>query len=108
MSSSLNVGPRAQILSKIVPCLSLSTLVSLGILPLTDNSVPADHGTKGPYACVGKRLALLEIRRVVAEVLSRYDIKVTPEHNKEGFLDGKQDTFTLVSADLPLIFTPRL
>ncbi|KAI1124607.1 putative cytochrome P450 oxidoreductase, partial [Nemania abortiva] len=61
----------------------------------------------GPYACVGKRLAMMEIRRVVAEILWRYDFTVTPEHNKEAFLDGKQDTFTLVSSPLPLVFTER-
>lgn len=61
----------------------------------------------GPYACVGKRLALIEIRRVVAEVLTRYDVRAAPFLNKEAFVDGKQDTFTLVSAPLPLIFTPR-
>ncbi|KAI0534986.1 putative cytochrome P450 oxidoreductase [Xylaria digitata] len=61
----------------------------------------------GPYACVGKRLALMEIRRVVAEILSRYDFTTTPDHDKNAFLDGKQDTFTLVSAPLRLVFVKR-
>lgn len=63
--------------------------------------------TKGPYACVGKRLAMLEVRRVVGELFSRYDIALTPGHTREEFLGGKQDTFTVVSAPLPLVFTPR-
>ncbi|KAK1753804.1 Tryprostatin B 6-hydroxylase [Echria macrotheca] len=62
----------------------------------------------GPYACVGKRLALLEIRRVVAEILSRYDVRPEPGHSPEAFLDGKEDTFTTVSSPLPLIFTKRV
>jgi len=50
---------------------------------------------------------MLEIRRLVAEILWRYDVGVGPGHTKEGFLDGKQDTFTTVSSPLPLIFTER-
>lgn len=63
---------------------------------------------QGPYACVGKRLAMLELRRVVAEILWRYDVAVAPGQTKEAFLDGKQDTFTTVSAPLPIIFTERV
>ncbi|KAK5997675.1 Cytochrome P450 monooxygenase orf5 [Cladobotryum mycophilum] len=61
----------------------------------------------GTWACVGKRLAMMEIRRVVAEVLSLYDVRIAPGHSKEEFLSGKQDTFTLVSSPLPVIFTKR-
>ncbi|KAK4034826.1 cytochrome P450 monooxygenase [Parachaetomium inaequale] len=62
----------------------------------------------GPYACVGKRLAMLELRRVVGEILLRYDLTIAPGKTKEGFLDGKQDTFTTVSAPLPVIFSERV
>ncbi|KAK4448808.1 Tryprostatin B 6-hydroxylase [Podospora aff. communis PSN243] len=61
----------------------------------------------GPYACVGKRLALLEIRRVVAEVLARYYISFAKEETRDMFLEAKEDTFTTVSGSLPLVFTPR-
>lgn len=61
----------------------------------------------GAYACVGKRLAMLELRRVIAEILSRYDLTIAPGQTKEAFLEGKQDTFTTVSAPLPIIFTER-
>ncbi|KAI8952903.1 putative cytochrome P450 oxidoreductase [Xylaria longipes] len=63
--------------------------------------------SSGPYACVGKRLAMMEIRRVVAEILSQYDFSAAPDHDKEAFLDGKQDTFTLVSSPLQLVFVDR-
>ncbi|KAL2264565.1 hypothetical protein VTJ83DRAFT_7075 [Remersonia thermophila] len=62
----------------------------------------------GPYACIGKRLAMLEMRRVIAELLSRYDLAVAPGQTKDMFLDGKQDTFTTVSAPLPVIFQDRV
>ncbi|KAK0650024.1 cytochrome P450 monooxygenase-like protein [Cercophora newfieldiana] len=61
----------------------------------------------GPYACVGKRLALLEIRRVVGEVLARYHITPADSQSVDAFLEAKEDTFTTVSGTLPLIFTPR-
>ena len=50
---------------------------------------------------------MLELRRVVAEILWRYDLTIAPGQTKEAFLDGKQDTFTTVSASLPIIFTER-
>ncbi|KAK2616801.1 hypothetical protein QQS21_000178 [Conoideocrella luteorostrata] len=61
----------------------------------------------GPYGCVGKRLAMMEIRRVVAEILSRYNLSLAPSQGKEAFLNGKQDTFTVVSAPLFLQFSRR-
>jgi hypothetical protein len=50
---------------------------------------------------------MLELRRVVGEILLRYDLTIAPGQTKQGFLDGKQDTFTTVSAPLPVIFTER-
>ncbi|KAG8410234.1 hypothetical protein J3459_017226 [Metarhizium acridum] len=49
----------------------------------------------------------MEIRRVVAELFWRYNVRIAPGQTKEAFLEGKQDTFTPVSPPLPLIFTPR-
>ncbi|KAK3303718.1 cytochrome P450 monooxygenase-like protein [Chaetomium strumarium] len=74
---------------------------------IKDRSVYIPFNT-GPYGCVGKRLAMLEMRRVVAEILSRYDMAIAPDQTREMFLDGKQDTFTTVSAPLPVIFTERV
>lgn len=83
-------------------------------LPLGGGIVQARAGEReltlfstGPYACVGKRLAMVEMRRVTAEIVSRYDIAVAPGQSKEQFLDGVQDTFTTVAAPLHLIFTKR-
>ncbi|KAL2152874.1 hypothetical protein VTH82DRAFT_4029 [Thermothelomyces myriococcoides] len=73
---------------------------------ILDKSVYIPFNT-GAYACVGKRLAMLELRRVIAEILSRYDLTIAPGQTKEAFLEGKQDTFTTVSAPLPIIFTER-
>ncbi|KAL1840415.1 hypothetical protein VTJ49DRAFT_489 [Mycothermus thermophilus] len=72
-----------------------------------DKSVFIPFNT-GPYACIGKRLAMLELRRVIAEILSRYNLAIAPGQTKGMFLDGKQDTFTTVSAPLPVIFKDRV
>lgn len=49
----------------------------------------------------------MELRRVVAEVFTRYDVSFAPEQAKSAFLEGKRDTFTLVAGSLQLIFSRR-
>lgn len=61
----------------------------------------------GSYACVGRRLALMEVRRAVAAIICQYDIALGPGQTREGFLNGKIDAFTLVAAPLSLNFTRR-
>ncbi|BCR84059.1 cytochrome P450 [Aspergillus chevalieri] len=61
----------------------------------------------GSYACVGRRLALMEIRRVTADLLSRFNISFAPGQSEKTFLDGKVDAFTLVAAPLWLEFSRR-
>lgn len=50
---------------------------------------------------------MMKFRRVVAEVLTRYDLALPPGHDAHTFLDGKQDVFTTVPGQLDLIFTKR-
>ncbi|KAK2753551.1 hypothetical protein FQN54_007328 [Arachnomyces sp. PD_36] len=61
----------------------------------------------GPYACIGKRLALMELRRVTAELLRSYDISLAPGQTQEAFLNDSVDTFTCTPATLMLNFTKR-
>jgi cytochrome P450 len=61
----------------------------------------------GPYSCVGKQLALMEIRYVVAQIIHRYDLALAPGQSEELFLRGKRDTFTLVLGPLNLVFSHR-
>ncbi|KAE8415293.1 cytochrome P450 [Aspergillus pseudocaelatus] len=63
--------------------------------------------SSGPYACVGKRLALMELRRVVAMILYSYDVALAPGQSAKSFWEGQLDTFTLVAPSLKLIFTKR-
>lgn len=50
---------------------------------------------------------MMEVRRVVAEILVRYDIAFAPTQSESAFLDGKRDAFTLVAAPLQLVFQKR-
>jgi hypothetical protein len=49
----------------------------------------------------------MELRRVTAELLHRYDVSLAPSQTEKSFLEGKQDTFTLVPAALSLVFRRR-
>jgi cytochrome P450 len=61
----------------------------------------------GASSCVGKNLALMELRYVVAQVVNRYDVALASGQNKQSFLDGKRDTFKLSLGQLNIIFFQR-
>ena len=50
---------------------------------------------------------MMELRRVTAEPLTRYDIDLAPGQSAEAFLEGGRDFFTLSTGPLELVFTPR-
>lgn len=56
---------------------------------------------------MGKHLALMELRQVIASLVHRYDVKFAPGQTSEAFEDGKRDTFTLACPKLELVFTHR-
>lgn len=49
----------------------------------------------------------MELRRVTAEILIRYDAAFDTNQTAAAFLDGKKDTFTLATAPLRLVFKER-
>ena len=49
----------------------------------------------------------MEIRRVIAEVFTRYEVSFGPGHSDAKFLDEGVDAFTLVPGPLELIFQKR-
>jgi hypothetical protein len=61
----------------------------------------------GPYGCVGKQLGLMEIRIVVARIVSEFDVKFAPGEDGTALLEESHDTFTMALAPLELIFTKR-
>lgn len=74
---------------------------------LIKNSAVYSPFSIGPYGCVGKQLALMEIRGVTSRILQKYDISLAPGQTKEAFFIGLVDGFTLACPKLDLIFTPR-
>lgn len=61
----------------------------------------------GPYGCVGKQLALLSLRTVIASLVHHFDIKFADGETGEGLLYDTRDVFTLELAPLNLVFTRR-
>ncbi|OQU97048.1 hypothetical protein CLAIMM_03051 [Cladophialophora immunda] len=82
-----------------------------------DEERPADyhHDTRafipfnlGQYACIGKGLALLEMRLVVAELVKRFDITLDDSHDEKAFQQAVRSNLSLLKGRLPLIFTERM
>jgi cytochrome P450 len=61
----------------------------------------------GAYSCVGKQLALMELRWVLTTVVNQFDMEFLPGFDEQAFVDGSEDTFTLVCAPLPVRFSKR-
>lgn len=61
----------------------------------------------GPYGCVGKQLALNEIRTVVAKLVLEFDVKFAEGEDGRRILEETKDYFVLGLGDLELCFTPR-
>jgi len=59
----------------------------------------------GPYSCIGKQLALMELRTVVAMLVTRFDVHFAPGEDGSALLENVQDVFTVCLNDLDLVFT---
>lgn len=75
-------------------------------------------------SCVGKQLALTEIRYVVSQMVRRWDFELVADggggeegegeghiiHTKkaeDAFLSGKSENFTMIPGRLDVVFRPR-
>lgn len=68
------------------------------------NSIPF---SVGPYGCVGKQLALTELRYVISQIVNRYDVRFADGQTAKQFALDKKDNFTLACGKLELVFTER-
>ncbi|KAF5638147.1 cytochrome P450 monooxygenase cytochrome P450 [Fusarium sp. NRRL 25303] len=73
---------------------------------IKDASVYAPFST-GRGVCAGKQLGLMEMRYVLMDILSRYNIAFAPGANPQAFIDGLRDCYTLELPRLDMVFTPR-
>ncbi|KAG5767735.1 hypothetical protein H9Q72_004499 [Fusarium xylarioides] len=61
----------------------------------------------GRYSCAGKQLGLLEVRHVLTQIVSKFDIRLAPNQTVEAFQDGLADGFTLLCPKLEMVFERR-
>lgn len=61
----------------------------------------------GVYGCIGKPLALLEMRTLIAKLVMKYDVAFAPGEDGKALMEDTKDHFTLGLADLNLTFQPR-
>jgi cytochrome P450 len=61
----------------------------------------------GPYACVGKALAMAEMRLVVASVVSRFDVRPAEGMTGERYGEGQREMLTLMYKDVVVVFEER-
>ncbi|KAJ3561618.1 hypothetical protein NPX13_g8874 [Xylaria arbuscula] len=63
---------------------------------------------RGTFSCVGKQLALMEMRYVVSRMVRLYDMNFAKGQTPEAFTEGNFDTFTVRLAPLNMVLTHRL
>ncbi|KAI4180677.1 MAG: hypothetical protein L6R41_007075 [Letrouitia leprolyta] len=78
----------------------------------TEPSLVKDKGAfrpfgLGPYGCVGKHLALLEIRVVLTEIVDKYTIEFAPDEDCSIMFGQLQDVFTAGPGKCDLVFSLR-
>jgi cytochrome P450 len=65
----------------------------------------------GPAGCVGKPLALMELRAIACFILQKYQIKPAPGDTEAKMVDGWEDTlqdlYTTQWGALPVVLTRR-
>ncbi|KAL4803988.1 cytochrome P450 [Aspergillus unguis] len=61
----------------------------------------------GSFSCVGKQVALMELRMTTALLVSQMDIRFAPGENGQRLLNESKDFFTMSIAGLDLVFTSR-
>ncbi|KAA6415515.1 MAG: cytochrome P450 [Lasallia pustulata] len=73
---------------------------------IKDKSAFAPFST-GTYDCIGKQLALLSLRTVIAKLIKDFDVSFAPGDNGEYFAKNTTQHFTWGLAELNLVLTKR-
>lgn len=61
----------------------------------------------GPFGCIGKNLAYMEIRLLTAQLIMQFDVALAPGEDGTKLLQKSRDHFTMGLADLELVFRRR-
>ena len=82
---------------------------ALGLPPLHLSSFRHTNANfPGRYSCVGKNLALQELRYVTALLASKYDISFPPGEDGRSVEEDTLDQFTSNPGDLRVVFRARV
>lgn len=90
-------------LVRLPPTLSPSAPLLLSSSPIEKH---ADVKT-GRYGCIGKNLALMELRTVAALLMTQFDISFAPGEDGNTLLEKSEDYFTIGLSELMLVFKAR-
>jgi cytochrome P450 len=60
----------------------------------------------GPFGCIGKQLAYMQLRTLTARILLEFDVKFAPGEDGRRILTETKDHFTVDVGELDLVFTP--
>jgi cytochrome P450 len=61
----------------------------------------------GFWGCIGKPLAYMELRAVIARLVMSFDIAFAPGEDGSKLVNESRDGFTMVVADMYMLLTPR-
>jgi tryprostatin B 6-hydroxylase len=61
----------------------------------------------GKFGCIGKQLALAELRVVIAKMVMEFDVELAPGETGEDLLGNSEDNFTMSNRPLNLVWTER-
>ncbi|KAL2794802.1 cytochrome P450 [Aspergillus keveii] len=75
---------------------------------------PAEHNTKawvpfsvGPFSCVGKNFAYMEMKVAIAKLVTQFEIALTPQEDGRALLEGSKDNTATVCKPVWLSMKPR-
>jgi len=60
----------------------------------------------GPFGCIGKNLAYMELRTLTARILLDFECKLAPGEDGTRLMTETKDHFTVDLGSLDLVFTP--
>ena len=61
----------------------------------------------GPYGCIGKNLAYMEVRTLAVQLVRLFDVRLADGETGHSLLNGTKDHFTLGLGELRLCFERR-
>lgn len=59
----------------------------------------------GPFGCIGRNLAMMELRTVTARIISKFDLKLADGEDGHRLMYETKDHFTVDPGHLDIVFT---